>query len=321
MTHPRVLRTIVLSCGLVLAATAGGAEKAGPGWEREPADMAVVSAGDFIQGSNTVDDGKNFSGYGVKKALYLDEHPQHRVHLDAFLIDRYEVTNTQYREFVVAANYWVPQDWRANGYLLTRKILDIANLETLRRLAADTYRLDVDTRTLDREQLLDAIEKHQHEIDDLPVVNVSWQDAQHYCQWAGKRLPTESEWEKAARGTDGREFPWGNDWDTHRLNAGGTPDRDPGVMPVGSFPDGRSPYGIYDMAGNVMEWVDDWYQPYPGNTAPSKDYGERNKVVRGGGWGGVGHYAISYFYRTSYRFYIGPDSRFNDLGFRCARDP
>ena len=319
MKYIQVPGTITLCCGLVLAATAGSAEKAGPEWEAT--DMVVVPAGDFIQGSDTEDDGKNFSGYGVKKALYVDEHPQHRVHLDAFLIDRYEVTNTQYREFVVAANYWVPQDWRANGYLLTRKILEIANLETLRRLAADTYRLDVDTRTLDREQLLDAIEKHQHEYDDLPVVNVSWKDAQHYCRWAGKRLPTESEWEKAARGTDGREFPWGNDWDTHRLNAGGTPDRDPGVMPVGSFPDGRSPYGVYDMAGNVMEWVDDWYQPYSGNTAPSKDYGEHNKVVRGGGWGGVGHYAISYFYRTSYRFYIGPDSRFNDLGFRCARDP
>ena len=320
MRHARRLEAIAWSCGLVFtAAVAVAADKTSPAWE--PSDMAVVPAGDFLQGSDTVDDGKNFSGYGVKKALYVDEHPKHRVHLDAFMIDRYEVSNAKYRDFVIAANYWVPQDWRANGYLLTRKILEIANLETLRRLAAETFRLDVDTRTLDREQLLDAIEKHQKEYDDLPIVDVSWHDAQHYCQWAGKRLPTESEWEKAARGTDGREFPWGNEWDIHRLNAGGTPDRDPGVMPVGSFPDGRSPYGVYDMAGNVMEWVDDWYQAYAGNDAPSKDYGKTNKVVRGGGWGGVGHYAISYFYRTSYRFYIGPDSRFNDLGFRCAREP
>jgi formylglycine-generating enzyme required for sulfatase activity len=91
-------------------------------------------------------------------------------------------------------------------------------------------------------------------------------------------------------------------------------------MPVGSFEAGKSFYGVYDMAGNVMEWVADWYQPYPGNRYRSDDFGEKYKVVRGGGWGGLGHYVISHFYRAAYRFYLTPDARYEDLGFRCAKD-
>jgi len=91
-------------------------------------------------------------------------------------------------------------------------------------------------------------------------------------------------------------------------------------MPIGRFEDGKSPYGVYDMAGNAQEWVEDWYKPYPGNDFNDKDYGEKFKVVRGGGWGGMGHYSLQVYVRTSFRNTALPDGRFNDVGFRCAKD-
>jgi len=287
----------------------------------DDADMVLIPAGPFVMGSDEVDKNQQRSSeYGVGKPLYLDEHPRHTVDLAAFYIDRYELTFARYREFVIQNNYWVPQVYKDSGYLLSRRILEVADNETLRRLANETFRLDMDTRQMGRQALLDAIEQQRRHMDTLPVSGVGWHEADAYCRWAGKRLPTEAEWEKAARGRDGREFPWGNHWSPEMANTGApvAAETDPGVMPVGSFPNGVSSYGVHDMAGNVMEWVADWYQPYPGSQYQSGDYGTRFRVVRGGGWGGVGHYSISHFYRTAYRFYLRPDSAFSDLGFRCA---
>ena len=283
-------------------------------------ETVLIPAGDFVMGSDEVDSSGKSKEYGFIKPLYEDEHPQRKEHLDAYLIDKFEVTNEKYKDFVIDRNYWMPEQWKQNGYLLTHEILSIANLETLKRLAGETFRLDMDIRMMTKAQLLDEIDKQNKALDALPITGVSWHDADNYCRWRGKRLPSEAEWEKAARGPEGFEYPWGHEWVEGKSNAGGDSAWEHGVAPVGSYVNGRSPYGLYDMAGNVMEWVSDWYRPYPGNKFSSKDYGEKYKVVRGGGWGGVGHYAISHFSRAAYRFYVKPDSNFNDLGFRCAKD-
>lgn len=271
-------------------------------------------------GATPKDDEGRAKEFGSIKPWYLDEAPRREESLPAFSIDKYEVSNRQYRDFVIEKNYIVPQTWRENGYLLTRPVLIQADLATLIRLAEKTYQLDMNVYDMTKEQLLDEIEKKVAALDDLPINGVAWEHADAYCKSQGKRLPTEKEWEKAARGDKGFEYPWGDEWDESRVNAGENESWPFGFAPVHSYDNGVSPYGVYNMAGNVMEWVADWYQPYPQSTYKSDAFGEKYKIARGGGWGGNGHYAISHLYRTAYRMYMRPNSTFVDLGFRCAKD-
>lgn len=280
-------------------------------------DMVLIPAGEFIMGSDRVDDSNMKQRYGFIKPLYLDEHPRHKVTLPAFAIEKNEVSNAQYKQFVRATGRRDPFGWTQNGYNLIEKRLRATDVDSLRWIATEYFRLDMDTRVMDKPALIDAMLKRQRQLDPLPVADVSFYDAMDYCAWIGRRLPTEPEWEKAARGTDGREFPWGNDWDPDLLNTGDDSDHEEGIAPVGSYQQSRSPWGVYDMAGNVWEWVDSWYQAYPGSDYQSEAFGRKNRVIRGGG-GGIGHYAISQVFRAAARHYAEPGMTSADVGFRCA---
>ena len=210
----------------------------------------------------------------------VDEVPRREVHLPAYYIDKYEVRVGEYEKFLEASSRTPPGDPRFP------EIYPWAQGE----------------------------QPPEH-LMDHPVIYVSWYDAWDYCRWTGKRLPGEAEWEKAARGTDGRYWPWGNDVDYSKANVREYGAR--GTLPVGSFPGGISPYGVHDMSGNVAEWVQDWYQAYPGNDLKRKAFGTVNKVIRGGAWTLFGDPYSRLTHRTRS---IDPTKRHRSIGFRCAKD-
>ena len=230
----------------------------------EPNEMVLIPAGPFTMGSDD---------------RLPDEGPQHRVDLPAYKIDRYEVTNLQYKQFIDDTGHSSPDHFV--------------------------------NRTFPEGKA------------DHPVTNVTWYDARDYCGWAGKRLPTEQEWEKAARGTDGRWFPWGNEFDIEKAN---TPQRwhvlehDGDTTPVGSFPAGKSPYGLMDMSGNVWEWTASWYKPHPGNHRITQNYGEKYKVLKGGSWWDCSFYRCGISAPTFNRSFFLQRTKNKSFGFRCAKD-
>lgn len=285
--------------------------------------MVNVPAGEFTMGSNKVDTEGLQQRYGFSQPIYLDEHPQTKVQLKAFKIDTYEVSNIQFKDFILTTKRLLPFDWGHNGYGLTMEEAARMDLVKLRKIAADDFKLDMDAGAMTREILIAEMQKEQKKRDQFPVTGIDWQYAQAYCAWRGQRLPSEAEWEKAARGPNGSEYPWGEVFDPKITNTGDDANSDAesedGYAPVGSFPKNKSPYGAYDMAGNAWEWVEDWYKPYPNATFKSEQFGEKMKVIRGGS-GGIGHYALGYFFRGATRQFMDPKLTGEDIGFRCAQD-
>jgi formylglycine-generating enzyme required for sulfatase activity len=207
-----------------------------------------------------------------------EESPAHTVYLDAYYIDIYEVTNALYRDCVDEGVCQRPRE----------------------------------TGSYDRVYYYD-----ETEFDNYPVISVDWNQAKAYCEWRGARLPTEAEWEKAARGVDGDTYPWGEEPDCSKASYN---DCQPDTTPVGSYDSGVSPYGLYDMAGNVWEWVADWYsETYFQNSPSSNPLGPESgefRVLKGGSWAKNANNM-----RAAYRTFFSADRYSNLLGFRCALTP
>lgn len=257
------------------------------GWiENPPEGMVFVPDGRFYMGtnlseiakllkphqsSNVIDDQSRLLSV-AKLHGFASETPRHMASTEAFFIDKTEVTNQQYAEFVQATDHAPPSHWKSNTFPEGK--------------------------------------------GNLPVVNVSLQDARAYAAWADKRLPTEEEWEKAARGTGGRLYPWGDVFDMgfcHHMR-----EKEAGPVPVGSNKSGASPYGCMDMIGNVLEWTTSWFQGYENSQANNPQYGNDFKVLRGGAWYKLELAPIPT--RCASRYTAKPKDQKMSIGFRCVKD-
>jgi formylglycine-generating enzyme required for sulfatase activity len=242
--------------------------------------MVLIPAGEFTMGSDP----------GLDQAAVDDEQPQHTLSLPDYYLSKTLVTNAQYAAFVQATGHRVPYHWRGG--------------------------------------------KPPRGEEEHPAVNVSWHDAMAYCSWlaeaTGKlyRLPSEAEWEKGARGSDGRIYPWGSQWDAARCNSREAGKGDTvavlgiykgSTTAVGAYPDGASPYGLLDMAGNVWEWTSSVYEAYPYDPADGREDLEAvdgvRRVLRGGA-----SVNLAWRVRCAIRGRDLPDFLFYDRGFRLAMD-
>lgn len=289
-------------------------------------EMVTIPAGTFLMGSDANDPHAGPS-----------EFPQHTVDLPAYQLGRCQVTRGQYRRFMDAdgyrnRKYWSPEGWAWKEsdsiyYAKMHGIVDQVVRPNVHEERAKPERWEEEQEWIGH--------GHAHprfiQTDNHPVVCISYFEAEAYCNWAGGRLPTEAEWEKAARWDEANQharlWPWGDTWDPERCNNADTHNPAGGgyrtnqSSPVGSYPDGASPYGCLDMVGNAYEWVSDWAVSYPGNPEPF-DHTGTFRFVRGGCWddGPASN-------RCAYRgWYLPPGSGgvgpgdCDYIGFRIARD-
>ncbi|MDP6625403.1 MAG: formylglycine-generating enzyme family protein [Nitrospinota bacterium] len=285
-----------------------------------PENMVLVPEGPFLMGSTKqdIDDVVELEK-NIENSRLENEIPQREVFLNAYLMDKYSVTNAEFKKFIEAGGYLEKNFWSEDGW---KHISEMNPTES------------------------DDLKKIVQADDDTPVVNISWYEAEAFAKWAGKRLPTEAEWEKAARGTDGRIYPWGNKFDKTMLNCAEAKHKK--STPVSKFTEGKSIYGCFDMVGNVWEWTTDWYDSDYYSSAPSKNpvgpmnaeknpyYGKPEnvgisiydfesstksesltdcRVIRGGSWNGSGVAHV----RCANRDYDEPTFKNDIIGFRCAK--
>ena len=267
-------------------------------------ELVYVPAGYFLMGISD----ENISQIlaicpSCDASSFKSQKPQKQVYLNAYWIDRTEVTNAQFALFVSETGYRTTAEEKGMSYVMIRGNADFVYID-----GADwRHPFGSGSEIFDK--------------GDYPVTQISWYDAVAYCKWAGRRLPTEAEWEKAARGTSGRLFPWGNtdpndDLLNYNFNYAGP-------VKVGSFPDGISPYGTMDMAGNLLEWVYDFYDstyyeimPESNPTGPSSG---DSHPLRGGSWDSMRGPFLRYTL-SSFRIWNYPYIRSNVIGFRCVLD-
>ncbi len=252
-------------------------------------NMVLIPGGEFIMGTDSsrlnelVKLGEEVPHMNYGNALYWfgDETPAHKVKVDSFYIDIYEVTNRQFAEFVKATGYKTEGDWQKYA--------------------------------------TEGRENH-------PVVNITWNDAKAYAKWKGKNLPTEAEWEYAAKGGSNNQwFWWGNEPNSSKENYRSEGEsfwegvwrllgfREIGTKEVGGYQPNN--FGIYDILGNVSEWCEDDYKPYPNNKIPNEDYNKNLKIVRGGNW----ETPNAVFMRCQSRRGVKPNSYSYHRGFRCVK--
>lgn len=297
---PKPIPTITATQQLVVGSTQKSV--------KDGMSLVYVPEGEFLMGS--------VEGEGEE-----GEYPQQTIYLDAYWIDQTEVTNAMFAEFIDKTKYKTTAEKLGFSYC------DFEDGTSLPVPGANWYYPWGPGSTA---IILYELPSSISTIMNYPVVNVSWSDAKAYCEWAGRRLPTEAEWEKAARGTNGQIFPWGNEQpagnllNTSDISFNVDYDSDKTIndgykysAPVGSYPNGISPYGAFDMAGNVAEWVADWfeisYYSQNVNINPQGPISGSSRGVRGGSW--TNFYQSN---RAASRYGIIPTYPFNYLGFRCA---